>query len=124
LAAIPPTWHGRVAGNLIAADVVWDSIDEAIHVRDKLLLILSQAAIASDWVEDEVNTAFAVERERNSIVLFPIRIDDTVMITTEPWARKLRDQRHIGNFVGWDESDQYQTSLDRVLRDLKLVNIE
>jgi len=33
----------------------WDAIDEAIRLRDKLLLILSKASIASEWVEDEVN---------------------------------------------------------------------
>ena len=31
-----------------------DTLDEAIRLRDKVLLILSAAAIASDWVEDEV----------------------------------------------------------------------
>jgi hypothetical protein len=42
----------------------WDAIDEAIQLRDKLLLVLSEASIASDWVEDEVNKAYAEERER------------------------------------------------------------
>jgi hypothetical protein len=76
----------------------WDVIDEEIRLRDKLLVILSKASIASDWVEDEVNKAYAEERERKETVLFPIRIDDAVMTTTEPWARKLRDQRNIGDF--------------------------
>jgi CRISPR/Cas system-associated endonuclease Cas1 len=39
-----------------------DTIDEEIKLRDKLLLILSENSIASDWVEDEVNKAFAEER--------------------------------------------------------------
>ena len=39
----------------------WDAIDEAIRLRDKLLLILSEASIASDWVEDEVGKAYAEE---------------------------------------------------------------
>ena len=69
----------------------WDTIDEAIRLRDKLLLILSEHSIASDWVEDEVNEAFAEERDRNRLVLFPVRIDDTVITASEPWARKLRD---------------------------------
>jgi hypothetical protein len=30
-----------------------------VKLRDKLLLILSENSIASDWVEDEVNKAFA-----------------------------------------------------------------
>jgi hypothetical protein len=57
----------------------WDKIDEAIRLRDKLLLILSKASIASDWVEDEVTKAHAEERRRKEVVLFPIRIDDAVM---------------------------------------------
>jgi hypothetical protein len=32
----------------------WDAINAAIRLRDKLLLILSKASIASEWVEDEV----------------------------------------------------------------------
>jgi hypothetical protein len=64
-------------------------------------LILSTASIASEWVEDEVNKAFAEERSRKEIVLFPIRIDNQVMSTDEPWATKLRDQRNIGNFQQW-----------------------
>jgi hypothetical protein len=96
----------------------WDAIDEAIKLRDKLLLILSGNSIASDWVEDEVNKAFAEERDRNRLVLFPVRIDDTVMTTSEPWARKLRDQRHIGDFRKWKNHDAYQKALERLLRDL------
>jgi hypothetical protein len=97
----------------------WDAIDEAIRLRDKLLVILSEASIASDWVEDEVNKAYAEERDRNETVLFPIRIDDTVMTTPEPWARKLRDQRNIGGFCAWEKPAEYQKSLERLLRDLK-----
>jgi uncharacterized protein YjbI with pentapeptide repeats len=97
----------------------WDEIDEAIRRRDKLLLILSKASIASEWVEDEVNKAYGEERSRNEIVLFPIRIDNTVISTAEPWAVKLRDQRNIGDFRQWRKPTEYQKSLDRLLRDLK-----
>jgi hypothetical protein len=97
----------------------WDAIDQAIRFRDKLLVVLLKASIESDWVEDEVTKAFAEERSRNTTVLFPIRIDDAVMSTAEPWAVKLRDQRNIGNFRQWNEPGEYQKSLDRLLRDLK-----
>jgi hypothetical protein len=56
-------------------------------------------------------------------VLFPIRIDDTVMATTEPWASKLRE-RHIGNFRLWNEPTEYQKAFDRLLRDLKTGSTE
>jgi hypothetical protein len=96
----------------------WDAIDEAIRLRDKLLLILSKASIASEWVEDEVNKAYAEERSRKEVVLFPIRIDNAVISTDEPWAMKLRD-RNIGDFRRWKKPEGYQKSLERLLRDLK-----
>jgi hypothetical protein len=97
----------------------WDAIDEAIRLRDKLLLILSKSSIESEWVEDEVNKAYAEERSRKKIVLFPVRIDNAVMSTAEPWAVKLRDQRNIGDFRQWRKPAAYQKSLERLLRDLK-----
>jgi TIR domain-containing protein len=97
-------------------DKIIDSIDEAIRLRDKLLLILSDAAITSDWVEDEVTTAFEEERKRGDVVLFPVRIDDAVMQTSEAWAAKLR-ARHIGDFT---QRDSYQKSFERLMRDLRV----
>ena len=66
----------------IGAKII-DAIDEAIRLRDKVLLILSEGAIASDWVEDEVTRALDEERERKQPLLFPIRLDDAVMETKE-----------------------------------------
>ena len=97
--------------------IIWDEVDAAIRVRDKLLLILSEHSIKSDWVEDEVTKAFEEERRRGQTVLFPIRLDDAVMETNEAWAAKLR-ARHIGDFTRWKEHDEYQKSFARVLRDL------
>jgi len=106
-----------------------DAIDEEIRIRDKLIVILSEAAIRSDWVKAEVSKAFAKERgrnkahaeqrERKKTVLFPIRIDDAVGTTSEPWARRLRDEYNIWDFRSWPEPAAYQKNLNRLLRDLK-----
>jgi hypothetical protein len=98
---------------------ILDEIDTAIRLRDKLLLILSDHSIKSDWVEDEVTKAFEEERKRGQIALFPVRLDDAAMDTNEAWAAKLRAQRHIGDFRRWKDHDGYKASFERVLRDLK-----
>jgi TIR domain len=103
----------------IGAKII-DALDEAIQQRDKVLLILSEGAIASDWVEGEVTRALDEERERKNVVLFPVRIDDAVMQTSEAWARLLRGERHIGDFTGWKEPDKYQESFERIMRDLRV----
>jgi hypothetical protein len=83
-----------------------------------VLLILSEHSINSDWVENEVTTAFEEELKRRCTMLFPIRIDDAVMDTKEAWAAQLR-ARNIGDFRQWKDHDGYRQSFERVLRDLK-----
>jgi hypothetical protein len=96
---------------------ILNEIDAAIRLRDKLLLVLSEHSIKSDWVEDEVTKAFEEERKRGQIVLFPIQLDDAVMHTNEAWAAKLR-ARNIGDFRSWTDHNAYKASLERVIRDL------
>jgi uncharacterized protein YjbI with pentapeptide repeats len=99
---------------------ILDTLDEAIRLRDKVLLVLSGASIGSDWVEDEVTRALEEERQRGGVVLFPVRVDDAVLTTKQAWAAKLRANRHIGDFRRWKDHDAYQTALQRVLRDLRV----
>lgn len=100
-------------------DRIRPAIDDAIRVYDKLLIVLSEYSIASAWVETEVETAFEKERKHNKTVLFPIRLDNTVMDCTQPWAADIRRTRHIGDFTSWKDHDSYQKAFDRLLRDLK-----
>jgi len=60
-------------------------IDESIRLHDKLLLVLSETSIRSQWVQQEVETALAREREHGRIVLFPIRLDDAAMQIKTGW---------------------------------------
>lgn len=93
-------------------------IDESIRIHDKLLLALSADSINSPWVESEVEAALERERREQRLVLFPIRLDDAVMGTTQAWGADLRRTRHLGDFTRWKDRDSYQTSFTRLLRDL------
>jgi len=94
-------------------------IDEAIHMHDKLLLILSKHSVASGWVEREVKTALAKERKEKRIVLFPVRVDRAVFDSPFDWATEIRHERNIGDFTRWKDHDDYQKAFERLLRDLK-----
>jgi hypothetical protein len=82
--------------------------------------MVNEGAIASDWVEGEVTRALDEERNRKQVVLFPVRIDDAVMQTSEAWARLLRGQRNIGDFSRWKDRDSYHKSFERLMRDLRV----
>jgi len=100
-------------------DKIRARIDEAIHSQDKLLLLLSKHSLASSWVEDEVEAALEKEQRQQREVLFPVRLDESVMHTTQSWAAKLRRTRHIGDFTCWTDPQEYTKALERLLRDLK-----
>jgi hypothetical protein len=100
-------------------DRIRPRIDETIRVYDKLLLVLSKTSVASQWVEQEVETALARERQQGTTILFPIRLDNTVMTLETGWPALIRNTRNIGDFRRWKTHDVYQKALDRLLRDLK-----
>lgn len=100
-------------------DKIRTRIEEAIHQQEKLLLLLSQHSVESNWVADEVEAALEKEINQQREVLFPIRLDNTVMKTNQAWAAKLRRQRHIGDFTQWTDPQAYQQAFARLLRDLK-----
>jgi hypothetical protein len=95
-------------------------VDEAIHLQDKLLLLLSEHSIASTWVENEVEAALEKEDRQQREILFPIRLDDAVMHTSQAWAGILRRTRYIGDFTHWTDPQAYQQAFQRLLRDLKI----
>ena len=100
-------------------DRIRPRIDESIRAHDRLLLVLSGNSIASHWVEQEVETALAREREGEGAVLFPIRLDDAVMRAQTGWVALVRNTRHIGDFRSWEDRSSYERALNRLLRDLK-----
>ncbi|HZO75775.1 MAG TPA: toll/interleukin-1 receptor domain-containing protein [Ktedonobacteraceae bacterium] len=105
--------------DLRIGDKLRDKIYEAIQEKDKLLLILSEHSVTSDWVEREAELAFEREHQPpETLVLFPIRVDDAVMQTYTAWAGDIRRIRFIGDFRQWQNDVTYQHALQRLLRDL------
>jgi hypothetical protein len=100
-------------------DRIRPRIDETIRLYDKLLLILSKTSVESRWVEQEVETALARERQQGTTILFPVRIDNTVMTLKTGWPAHICNTRHIGDFRRWKTHGVYQQAFDRLLRDLK-----
>jgi uncharacterized protein YjbI with pentapeptide repeats len=100
-------------------DQIRPRIDQEIRLRDRLLVILSENSVKSEWVGDEVEAALEEESKGNRLVLFPIRLDDAVMNTRDDWAAKIKRRRHIGDFSNWKDKSSYQKAFERLLRDLK-----
>src|ERR1035438_8043489 len=60
-----------------------EQIDEAIRLHDKLLLVLSEYSMSSDWVKTEIANARAREKREGKELLFPITLVPFEAI--KPW---------------------------------------
>jgi hypothetical protein len=103
-----------------------EQIDKAIQLYDKLLLILSEASMASEWVKTEIANARKRELEKKRQMLFPISLVSFEYIkawkafdadTGKDSAREIREY-FIPDFANWKDHDAYQRSFQRMLRDL------
>ena len=100
-------------------DKIRTRIEESIRTYDKLILVLSEHSIVSNWVAYEVERALNKEPEGVPNVLYPIRLDDAVMKSKAGWADDIRRTRQIGDFTNWKNPDDYQKAFNRLLRALK-----
>lgn len=103
-----------------------EQIDDAIRRFDRVLLILSESSINSNWVNTEIANARKREIIENRQVLYPIRIVSFDVI--ENWksfdadigkdsAREIREY-FIPDFSSWRDSIAYGKSFQRLLQDL------
>ena len=100
-------------------DKIRETVHKAIRKREKLLIILSEKSIESQWVETEVERAFSEERDRKENVLFPIQIDDAIITSDKAWAKDVVSTRHIGDFRNLQSPNKYQEAFKKLLVDLR-----
>jgi hypothetical protein len=104
-----------------------EEIFSAIQIHDKLLLVLSESSMKSEWVMTEIRRARKVEREESRRKLFPIRLVD--FETIKNWecfdgdsgkdlAVELREY-YIPNFSNWKDHDAFEAEFSKLLRDLR-----
>ncbi len=107
---------------------IHEQIDEAIRVHDKLLLILSEHSMASDWVGTEIANAREREAREKKQMLFPITIAPFEEV--KQWkkfdadrgkdsAREIREY-YIPDFSNWDrDNGAYQKEFEKLVTALK-----
>jgi hypothetical protein len=96
------------------------TLNESIRVHDKLLLVLSEHSVGSQWAEQEVESALAQEQQQNEIILFPMRLDGAVAQVKSGWLALMQDKQHtIRDFSGWQDDQVYARTFQQLLQALK-----
>jgi TIR domain/Pentapeptide repeats (8 copies) len=106
---------------------LYEQIERAIQIHDRLLIVLSESSLRSKWVMTEIRRAHKVELREKRRKLFPIRLVDYETLqawecfdadTGEDLASEVR-QYFIPDFSNWKEHDAFEKAFERLLRDLR-----
>lgn len=108
-------------------DYFSDQIDRAIRVYDRLLLVLSEYSMASNWVIREIKRARKVEEREGRKKLFPISLSGYEVL--RGWecldhdsgldlAEEVR-RFHIPDFSNWKDHDDFERGFKRLYESLK-----
>jgi TIR domain-containing protein len=108
---------------------IHEQIDEAIRLHHRVLLILSEHSMGSNWVKTEIANAREREEREKKNLLFPNPL--AAMGQVKEWklfdadrgidsARQVRVY-FIPDFSRWKEHDSYQAAPQRLVGDLKAV---
>jgi len=106
---------------------LFEQIDRAINMHDKLLIALSKESISSDWVQTEIRRARKQEKRTGERKLFPIRLCDMEMLRA--WecfdsdagrdiAAEIREY-FIPDFSEWLKPGMFEVEFKKLCRDLR-----
>jgi uncharacterized protein YjbI with pentapeptide repeats len=104
-----------------------EQIDRAIQIHDRLLLVLSDDSLKSEWVMTEIRRARKTGVDEKRQKLFPIRLTDFETIqkwecfdsdTGKDLAVEVREY-FIPDFSNWKDHDAFEVAFGRLLKDLR-----
>ena len=106
---------------------IHEQIDEAIRIYDKLLIVLSENSMSSEWVATEIYKARQREINEKKRILFPISLVEFEKIrdwelfdadSGKDMAREIREY-FIPDFQDWRDHDSFERSYKKLREDLK-----
>jgi uncharacterized protein YjbI with pentapeptide repeats len=107
---------------------LYEQIDDAIRVHERLLLILSPESINSEWVKTEIAKARKREVVEKRRMLFPVLLKISYK-ELQKWecfdadtgkdsAREIREY-YIPDFSEWERPEKFKEEFEKLVRDLK-----
>ncbi|SRR6266496_1718989 len=106
---------------------IHEQIDQAIQIHDKLLIVLSENSLQSQWVMTEVRKARKAEIKENRRKLFPIRLVNFESLQNwecfdsdngKDLAVEVREY-YIPDFSNWQNKESFEVEFSRLVRDLR-----
>ena len=95
------------------------NISRAIRINDQVVLVLSEEALKSKWVWDEIATTLEKEEEEGRDILFPIAVNDS-------WQKNVRNKRRLMReikerlILDFSQEDTFDENLRKLIMGMKI----
>jgi uncharacterized protein YjbI with pentapeptide repeats len=113
---------------MLPGDDFYEQIERGVSAWDKVILCCSKTSLRSWWVDNEIETAFAKERQlmrehgQKVRVLIPLDLDGYMF--GDEWQSGKKQQilsRYVGDFSNWKEGEaSCVAEIEKVTRSLAL----
>ena len=111
---------------MLPGDDIYDTVNQAIRVWDKVLLCCSEASLKSWWVESEMDRAFekerqlAEERDEKTLALIPLNLDGHLFDSWDNLRGTRVRSRLAADFTGWDtDNAKFEAAFEHVVKALR-----
>ena len=116
---------------LLPGDDIYEAVDRGIRLWDKVLLCCSEASLTSWWVDKEIDTAFAKERNlteeraaelkgRQVRCLIPLNLDGYLFDQWESGKAEAVKARLAADFTGWEhDKAKFEAAFEKVVTALR-----
>lgn len=113
--------------NLRGGEKLHEQLFHAIQSHDRLLIVLSEHSIKSEWVITEIREARRAEKNEKRRKLFPIRLCDFKTLcdwscfdadSGKDLAVEVREY-FIPDFSSWKSNDDFRLAFEQLKRDLR-----
>ncbi|MBF0549706.1 MAG: toll/interleukin-1 receptor domain-containing protein [Deltaproteobacteria bacterium] len=106
-------WYDKY--EILVGDSILEKIYEGLDGSEFFLVVLSKAAVASEWVKRELEPKTLEEIEKKKVVVLPVVLDDITSADIPPF---IRAKKHI-RFPGHGSEEKFSELMDSIDQHVK-----